>query len=53
MKLNASIVTQLLAKGKSPLIKDFVSRKSGKKFEAYLLLNTGSGRVTYEFPPRK
>ena len=53
VKLNASIVTQLLAKGKSPLIKDFVSRKSGKKFEAYLVLNTGSGRVTYEFPPRK
>ncbi len=53
VKLDAATVIQLLAKGKSPLIKDFVSRKSGKKFEARLVLNTGSGRITYEFPPRK
>lgn len=53
VKLDAATVIQLLTKGKSPLIKDFVSRKSGKKFEACLVLNTGSGRITYEFPPRK
>lgn len=51
--LTAEIVAQLLTKGKSPLIKDFVSRKSGKKFEAYLVFSSTSGRITYEFPPRK
>ena len=52
-ELTAELVTHLLTKGKSPLIKDFVSRKSGKKFEAYLVFNSTSGRITYEFPPRK
>ena len=53
VELSAEVVAQLLTKGKSPLIKDFVSRKSGKKFEAYLVFNSTSGRVSYEFPPRK
>ena len=51
--MSADIVAQLLTKGKSPLIKDFVSRKSGKKFEAYLVFSSTSGRISYEFPPRK
>ena len=53
VELTAEQVTHLLTKGKSPLIKDFVSRKSGKKFEAYLVFNSTSGRISYEFPPRK
>ena len=53
VELSAEVVGQMLTKGKSPLIKDFVSRKSGKKFEAYLVFNSSSGRVSYEFPPRK
>lgn len=53
VELETEVVVQLLTKGKSPLIKDFVSRKSGKKFEAYLVFNATSGRVSYEFPPRK
>ena len=53
VELPAETVVQLLTKGKSPLIKDFVSRKSGKKFEAYLVFSSTSGRVSYEFPPRK
>lgn len=53
VELSTELVAQLLTKGKSPLIKDFVSRKSGKKFEAYLVFNATSGRVSYEFPPRK
>ena len=53
VELSADVVSQLLTKGKSPLIKDFVSRKSGKKFEAYLVFNATSGRITYEFPPRQ
>ena len=51
--LDAELVNELLSKGKTKLIKDFVSRKSGRKFEAYLVFNETSGRITYEFPPRK
>ena len=51
--LDAKLVSELLSKGKTGLIKDFVSRKSGRKFEAYLVFNETSGRVTYEFPSRK
>ena len=51
--LDAKLVNDLLSKGKTALIKDFVSHKSGRKFEAYLVFSFSSGRVTYEFPPRK
>ncbi len=51
--LTAEVVGRLLTKGKTELIKDFVSHKSGKKFEAYLVFNGSTGKVGYEFPPRK
>ncbi len=53
VSLTPEIVTRLLSKGKSELIRDFVSHKSGKKFEAFLVFNGSTGKVTYEFPPRK
>ncbi len=53
VSLTPEIVTRLLSKGKSELIRDFVSHKSGKKFEACLVFSTSTGKVTYEFPPRK
>ena len=51
--ITPEMVAQLLSKGKTELIKDFVSRKSGRTFEAYLVLDINTGRVNYEFPPRK
>lgn len=51
--LSAEIIERLLTKGKTELIKDFVSHKSGKKFDAYLVFTPGTGRISYEFPPRK
>ena len=51
--LNAETITKLLTKGKTDLIKDFTSHKSGKKFDAFLVFNASTGRVSYEFPPRK
>lgn len=51
--LTAETVTQLLTKGKTGLIKNFVSHKSGKNFDAYLVFSSTTGKVTYEFPPRK
>ena len=53
MELTADTVGKLLTKGKTDLIQGFVSHKTGNKFDAYLVFTPGTGRVTYEFPPRK
>ena len=53
VELQAATIIQLLTKGKTELIKDFVSHKSGKKFDAYLVFTPTTGRVSYEFPPKK
>ena len=53
IELTAPMVVQLLTKGKTELIKGFTSHKSGKQFDAYLMFNASTGRVSYEFPPRK
>ncbi len=53
VQLDEKLVRELLSKGKTGLIKDFISRKNGHKFEARLVFNATSGRVTYEFPSRK
>ena len=53
MELTAEMVGKLLTKGKTDLIQGFVSHKTGNKFDAYLVFTPGTGRVTYEFPPRK
>lgn len=53
VSLEADVVARLLTKGKTDLIHDFVSHKSGKKFDAYLVFTPSTGKVTYEFPPRK
>ncbi len=52
IELSADTVGRLLTKGKSELIKDFVSHKSGRKFDAYLVFTPATGRISYEFPPR-
>lgn len=41
---------QLLTKGRTPVLKNFKSKK-GKSFEAALTLDE-TGRVTFDFPPR-
>ncbi len=42
---------KLLATGKTDLLKGFVSKKTGRKFEAFLALK--EGKVSFEFPPRQ
>jgi len=44
-------IKQLLGKGKTELIKGFISKKR-RPFDAYLLLDK-KGKITFEFPPRK
>jgi DNA topoisomerase-3 len=41
---------KLLAEGKTDLLKDFVSKRNGRKFEAFLVLK--EGKVAFEFAPR-
>ena len=42
---------KLLANGKTDLLKEFVSKKNGRKFEAFLTLK--DGQVKFEFAPRE
>ncbi len=44
-------VKKLLAEGKTDLLKDFVSKKTNRKFEAFLVIKDGG--TAFEFPPRE
>jgi DNA topoisomerase-3 len=44
-------LARLLAEGKTDLLKGFVSKKTGRKFEAFLTLKDGT--VKFEFTPRE
>ncbi|MCC7377332.1 MAG: DNA topoisomerase III [Verrucomicrobiales bacterium] len=41
---------KLLAEGKTDLLKEFVSKRNGRKFEAFLVVK--EGKVSFEFAPR-
>ena len=43
---------RLLAKGKTDLLKEFISAKSGRPFPAYLVMDE-EGKVGFDFPPRE
>lgn len=53
INLTAELVTQLLTKGKTELIRNFVSHKSGRQFDASLTFTPGTGKIGYEFPTRE
>jgi DNA topoisomerase III len=44
-------VAKLLSEGKTDLLKGFVSKKTGRKFEAFLVFK--EGKVSFEFAPRE
>jgi DNA topoisomerase-3 len=44
-------VVKLLAEGKTDLLKNFISNKTGRKFEAFLVVK--DGKVGFEFAPRE
>ena len=50
--LERAQVSKLLAEGKTDLLPEFVSSKSGRPFAAWLVLDD-AGKVTFEFPPRE
>ena len=43
---------RLLAKGKTDLLREFISAKSGRTFAAYLVMDE-TGKVGFDFPPRE
>ncbi|MGO8927488.1 MAG: DNA topoisomerase III [Limisphaerales bacterium] len=43
---------RLLAKGKTDLLREFISAKSGRPFPAYLVMDA-AGKVTFDFPVRE
>lgn len=43
-------MSKLLAEGRTDLLTDFVSKRNGRKFEAFLVLK--DGKVGFEFKPR-
>jgi DNA topoisomerase-3 len=45
-------VARLLESGKTGLIKGFKSKRTGRLFDAFLILKPG-GNIGFEFPPRK
>ncbi len=49
----AGEVRQLLDNGKTDLLQGFVSKKNRRKFAAHLTLDLGSGKLGFEFAPRK
>ncbi len=49
--IDAAQVKKLLAEGKTDLLKNFVSNKTGRKFEAFLAVK--DGKVGFEFVPRE
>ena len=50
--LERAQMTKLLAEGKTDLLPEFVSSKTGRSFAAWLVLDD-AGKVTFEFPPRE
>lgn len=49
--LERNEIAQLLSEGKTPLIKGFKSKRTGRLFDAFLILKPG-GSIGFEFPPR-
>ncbi len=50
-EISADQIRKLLSTGKTDLLKNFISKKTNRKFEAFLALK--DGKTTFEFAPRE
>ena len=50
-EISRTHIQELLEKGKTSLIKGFISKKK-RPFDAYLMLDK-KGKIGFDFPPRK
>jgi DNA topoisomerase-3 len=52
-ELPAEEILKLLSEGKTSLLKGFVSNKTKRKFDAYLMLDPKSYKISFDFPERE
>lgn len=52
-ELSAVDVENLFSRGKTDLLPGFVSKKTKRPFSAHLTLDTSTGKIGFEFAPRK
>lgn len=45
-------VTKILAEGKSDLLKGFISQRTKRPFDAFLVFSPKTGEIKFDFPPR-
>ena len=50
-EISTDQVKKLLAEGKTDLLKGFISKKTNRKFEAFLIVK--DGKTAFDFPPRE
>ena len=50
--ISPSDMRTLLETGKTPLLENFVSNKTRRKFKAHLAFDAKAGKVMFEFEPR-
>ena len=53
VSLTDADIMDLINNGRAGLIKGLTSRKSGKKFDTYIVLDKAEKTTKFEFPPRK
>lgn len=46
-------VLKMLSEGKSDLMKGFISQRTKRPFDAYLVFNVKTGKIGFDFPPRE
>jgi DNA topoisomerase-3 len=52
-ELPAEEILKMLSEGKTNLLKGFVSNKTKRKFDAFLLLDPKTHKISFDFPPRE
>ncbi len=52
-ELSASEVEELFTKGKTPLLNGFISKRTKRAFAAHLTVDIETGKIGFEFAPRK
>ena len=52
-ELPAEEILKMLSEGKTNLLKGFVSNKTKRKFDAFLLLDAKTHKISFDFPPRE
>ena len=52
-ELPSEQVIKLIEKGKTDLVKGFISKRTKRAFSAFLTFDHGTGKIGFEFEPRK